>query len=189
MRPNTTQPAIFLYLPISQGCVCLSFVCWVLPRDIPVCSCCLNSTLGLCLFLSSNKEASGVLTFTWMKGALQTKHFRTVSVNNIRCSNNHVSSFTAWYVAVRRIGKERLSFIFLKGKPRWLTAQKELGMRQIKPESKVVTPTDLKGSPGFFAELQKERERKSEKERDKGRVGEMQVLLSETASAAPSLPV
>lgn len=78
---------------------------------------------------------------------------------------------------------------FLKGKPRWLTAQKELGMRQIKPESKVVTPTDLKGSPGFFAELQKERERKSKKERDKGRVGEMQVLLSETASAAPSLPV
>lgn len=173
MRPNTTQPAIFLYLPISQGCVCLSFVCRVLPRDIPVCSCCLNSTLGLCLFLSSNKEASGVLTFTWMKGALQTKHFRTVSVNNIRCSNNHVSSFTAWYVAVRRIGKERLSFIFLKGKPRWLTAQKELGMRQIKPESKVVTPTDLKGSPGFFAELQKERERekvrKRERQRESGR--------------------
>lgn len=59
-------------------------------------------------------------------------------------------------------------------------------MRQIKPESKVVTPTDLKSSPGFFADLQKERE-SQKKERDKGRVGEMQVLLSETASAAPSL--
>lgn len=61
-------------------------------------------------------------------------------------------------------------------------------MRQIKPESEVVTPTDLKSSPGFFADLQKERE--SQKKREtKGRVGEMQVLLSETASAAPSLPM
>lgn len=32
------------------------------------------------------------------------------------------------------------------------------------PESKVVTPTDLKSSPGFFADLQKEvwREKKRE---------------------------
>lgn len=68
---------------------------------------------------------------------------------------------------------------------------------EAKSEQEVVTPTDLKSSPGFFADLQKERERregkrrerKSEKEGDKGRVGEMQVLLSETASAAPSLPV
>lgn len=62
-------------------------------------------------------------------------------------------------------------------------------MRQIQPESKVVTPTDLKSSPGFSADLQKEREKVRKKERHKGRVGEMQVLLSETASAAPSLPM
>lgn len=59
---------------------------------------------------------------------------------------------------------------------------------ETKSEQEVVTPTDLKSSPEFFADLQKEK-RKSEKEGDKGRVGEMQVLLSETASAAPSLPV
>lgn len=49
--------------------------------------------------------------------------------------------------------------------------QKELGMRQIKPESKVVTPTDLKSSPGFFADLQKESEkvRKRERQRESGR--------------------
>lgn len=35
--------------PISQGCVCCTFVCRVLPGDIPVRSCCRNSTLGLCL--------------------------------------------------------------------------------------------------------------------------------------------
>lgn len=56
---------------------------------------------------------------------------------------------------------------------------------------RVVTPTDLKSSPGFFADSQGERamEKVGEKEGHKGRVGEMQVLLSETASAAPSLPV
>lgn len=64
-------------------------------------------------------------------------------------------------------------------------------MRQSLSEQ-LVTPTDLKSSPGFFflflfADLQKG-EKKLEKEGDKGRVGEMQVLLSETASAAPSLP-
>lgn len=65
-------------------------------------------------------------------------------------------------------------------------------MRQSLSE-KVVTPTDLKSSPGFFfpflffADLQKMR-KNLEKEGDKGRTGEMQVLLSETASAAPSLP-
>lgn len=36
--------------PISQGCVCCTFVCRVLPGDIPVRSCCRNSTLGLCPF-------------------------------------------------------------------------------------------------------------------------------------------
>lgn len=60
-------------------------------------------------------------------------------------------------------------------------------MREIKPESKIVTPTDLKSSPGFFADLQKKRERESQKKRETK--GDMQVLLSETASAAPSLPM
>lgn len=46
------------------------------------------------------------------------------------------------------------------------STERELGMRQIKPESKVVTPTDLKSSPGFFADLQKERERESQKKRE-----------------------
>lgn len=43
---------------------------------------------------------------------------------------------------------------------------------EAKPERKVVTPTDLKSSPGFFADLQKERERESEKrerQRESGR--------------------
>lgn len=42
----------------------------------------------------------------------------------------------------------------------------------------------------FFPFLQtcRKEKKKLEKEGDKGRVGEMQVLLSETASAAPSLP-
>lgn len=55
-------------------------------------------------------------------------------------------------------------------------------------EWRVVTPTDLKSSPGFSAASQGERAME-EKEGHKGRVGEMQVLLSESASAAPSLPV
>lgn len=63
-------------------------------------------------------------------------------------------------------------------------------MRQSLSE-KIVTPTDLKIPPGFvfflLLDLQKGR-KKLEKEGDKGRVGEMQVLLSETASAALSLP-
>lgn len=117
MRPNTSQPAISVSLPISQGCVCLSFVCWVLPGDIPVCSCYWNSTAGLCLFLSSNKEDSGVLTFTWMKGALHTKHFRTLSVNNIRLSNNQVSRLTPKYLAVWKIGIVNFLFFFLRGNP------------------------------------------------------------------------
>lgn len=87
--------------PISQGCVCCTFVCRVLPGDIPVRSCCRNSTLGLCLsffFSPSNKEDSGVLTFTWMTGALHTKHFleKESSLNKLGLSdNNNHSSFSA----------------------------------------------------------------------------------------------
>lgn len=44
---------------------------------------------------------------------------------------------------------------------------------EAKPERKVVTPTDLKSSPGFFADLQRERERekvrKRERQRESGR--------------------
>lgn len=40
----------------------------------------------------------------------------------------------------------------------------------------------------LFCRLAEREKKKLEKEGDKGRVGEMQVLLSETASAAPSLP-
>lgn len=74
---NTSQPAVSVCLAVSQGCDCLSFVCRVLPGDIPVCSCCWNSSAGLCLFLSWNKEDSGVLTCTCMKEALFTKCFHT----------------------------------------------------------------------------------------------------------------
>ena len=43
-------------------------------------------------------------------------------------------------------------------------------MRQIKPESKVVTPTDLKSSPGFFADCRKrEKVLKRERQRESGR--------------------
>lgn len=175
MRPNTSQPAIFLYLPISQGCVCLSFVCRVLPGDIPVCSCCLNSTLGLCLFLSSNKEASGVLTFTWMKGALQTKHFRTVSVKNIRCSNNHVSSFTAWYLAVWRIGKEHLSFylfIFFKGETQVTHSTERAGNEANKAWEQGCHTHRSKGLPWVLcrvAEREREKVKKRERQRESGR--------------------
>lgn len=73
MRQNASQLAISVYLPISQGCVCLHFVCRVLPGDILVCSCCWNSSPGLCLFLSSNKGNSGVLTFIQSEGRLAYK--------------------------------------------------------------------------------------------------------------------
>ena len=182
MRPNTSQLLLLLSIYQFLKDVCLRFVCRVLPGDIPVCSCYWNSTPGLRLFLSSNKEDSGVLTFIWMKGALHTKHFHELSANNIRFNNNQVSSPAARSVSGSLKNWKRIVFFFFKekGKPRWLTAQRESwGMRQIKPESKIVTPTDLKSSPGFFADLQKKRETK----------GDMQVLLSETASAAPSLPM
>lgn len=35
---------------------------------------------------------------------------------------------------------------------------------EAKPERKVVTPTDLKSSPGFFADLQKDRESQKKRE-------------------------
>lgn len=92
-------------------------------------------------------------------------------------------------VSLKKSGKVNYPFLF-QGETQ-VTHCTERAGNEAKPESTIVTPTDLKSSPGFSADLQKEREgeRKSEKERDKGRVGEMQVLLSETASAAPSLPV
>ena len=51
--------------------------------------------LGCVSFLSSNKEDSGVLTFTWMKGAVHTKNLCSLYVNTICSSNNQVSDFTA----------------------------------------------------------------------------------------------
>jgi len=40
----------------------------------------------------------------------------------------------------------------------------------MKPESKIVTSTDLKSSPGFFADLQKKRQREREREREREKV-------------------
>lgn len=77
-------------IPVSYGCPWWSFVCRVLPGDIPVCSCCWNSTLGLprFVFKSSNGCDSGVLTFSWIKGASCTQHLWECSANNVWLLNN-----------------------------------------------------------------------------------------------------
>lgn len=93
-----------------------------------------------------------MLTFDWMKGALLTKRFRTLFVNNIHLANNQVSSLTAAHL------KNWKRDSFFKGKPRWLTAERELGMRKIKQGCHTHTFKEL---PWVFLQTcQGERERK-----------------------------
>lgn len=102
-------------IPASYGCPWWSFVCRVLPGDIPVCSCCWNSTLGLSLFVfkSSNDYDSGVLTFAWIKAASCTKHLWECSANNVWLLNNEGQP---WPPGICQFGEKGIILISFREK-------------------------------------------------------------------------
>lgn len=90
--------------------------------------------VSLFFFFKSPNKYSGVLTFIWIKAAFCIKHLWECSVTNVRSPNDDVQ---VWPPGISILRKRDCVIFFLesifKGKPRWLTAQKQLE-NETKPE-------------------------------------------------------